>query len=60
MINIELTPEEAQKFRIFMDNYSFFNKLIEAGLHKPQHPQYLLHFNKFMVLKGIEAKIKIQ
>ena len=56
---LELTEQEAIKFRIFMDNYQFFNALIEANLHKPEHPQYTLHFNKFGVLKSIEAKIKL-
>jgi hypothetical protein len=56
MINLALTEEQATKFRIFIDNYQFFNTLIEAGLDKPTQPQYVLYFNKFGVLKGIESR----
>ena len=56
MVKIDLTEEQAHKVRVFLDNHSFFNALIEAGLHKPQHPQYTLYFSKFNVLKRIEAK----
>ena len=55
-MTLELTDEEATKFRIFMDNYTLFNSLIEAGLHKAEYPQYTLYFNKFGVLKSVEIK----
>lgn len=56
MIKIELNEEEAQKFRIFMDNYNFFSALIDAGLYKPNHHEYVLHYDRFKVLRRIEAK----
>lgn len=56
MIQIELTEQEAAKFRVFMDHYTLFEKLIEAGLHQPQAPQYVLYFNKFNALSGIEMR----
>lgn len=56
---MELTEEEAKKVRIFIDNYTFFSKLIDYGLNKPEHPQYVLYFNKFGVLRNIEVKVKL-
>lgn len=59
MTNIDLTDQEAIKFRVFMENYTFFNALIEAGVHKGEKPQYVLYFNKFGVLKNIETKYPV-
>ena len=52
-INIELTEEEAIKFRKYMENYDTFNLLCERGVFNIKNGSAVLDFDSKGILRDI-------
>lgn len=54
MINVELTNEDAELFKIFRQFQDTFLKMIELGVFEKDNIQVSLYFDKFSSLRAID------
>ena len=54
LVKIELTNEDAVKYREFMKNYDTFNLMLEKGVFNVRNGSVALHFDKNGTLKIIQ------
>lgn len=54
--NIELTPEDVEKFKLFQQYYDTFTALVEAKVFEQKTASITLNFDHDGVLQTIERK----
>lgn len=58
-IVINLIPEEAARFRFFMDHYDSINFMLQSGVFEMKHGNATLSFDSEGRLKSIKKEVYI-
>lgn len=58
MVSIDLTPEDAEKFKQFCQYYDVFNTLLKSGVFTTKNGEVLIRFNHQSDLMSVNMHIE--